>query len=122
MVHRPETTAVKFVEDSKDQEATQKVPCLTILEGAGVGEVYKIENPPILIGRDAGCHIRIWEDEVSRQHAKVDRVNKLWVVADLGSTNGTYVNGTKVDQNPAQRRRQGSHGRCSFPLFLPRLY
>lgn len=50
------------------------------------------------IGRDGGCDLLIEHTTVSRWHARLDRVDGGWVLADAGSTNGTRVNGWRVRQ------------------------
>ena len=93
-----EHTIIKVKPVTKDSESQQKLPCLVVLEGGSVGEVYKIEKNLITLGRDSKCDIVIWEEGVSRQHAKVEKQNQSYVVTDLGSTNGTFVNGAPAMQ------------------------
>jgi predicted component of type VI protein secretion system len=50
------------------------------------------------IGRDGACDLLIEHTTVSRWHARLDRVDGGWVLADAGSTNGTRVNGWRVRQ------------------------
>jgi hypothetical protein len=53
---------------------------------------------PFALGRDSRCS-RVFEDRtVSRVHAQLRWVNGGWVLSDLGSTNGTWVNGWRVDK------------------------
>ncbi len=51
----------------------------------------------VVIGRDAGCAVRLQADDVSRRHARVAPDGDGHVVVDLGSTNGTWVNGREVE-------------------------
>ena len=63
------------------------------------GTQYPITHPVTTIGRE-GCDILLLQDEVvSRQHAQLKWQGQSLVVADLGSTNGTFVNGVQV-QSP----------------------
>ena len=61
---------------------------LTELEGS---QVY-------LIGRSEDCTICIPDDSISKHHAKLAFVGQGWTIADLGSSNGTSVNGQALTQ------------------------
>ncbi|MEU8591871.1 DUF1707 and FHA domain-containing protein [Streptomyces sp. NPDC048664] len=50
----------------------------------------------LLIGRDPASGLRLCHETVSRVHAELSRQDGLWVLRDLGSTNGTTVNGRRV--------------------------
>jgi pSer/pThr/pTyr-binding forkhead associated (FHA) protein len=50
----------------------------------------------VRIGRAATCTIQLSDSYVSEQHARIFRQGDGWVVADMGSTNGTYLNQAKV--------------------------
>jgi hypothetical protein len=55
------------------------------------------DNPyPLRIGRDPASGLRLSHETVSRVHAELRRQGGLWVLRDLGSTNGTTVNGRRV--------------------------
>ncbi|MCK5528422.1 MAG: FHA domain-containing protein [Kiritimatiellae bacterium] len=54
----------------------------------------------VIIGRDISCDIQIVDDESSRKHAKIFSRGEKTVLADLDSTNGTSVNGSKVAEIP----------------------
>ena len=69
-----------------------------VLEGPGLVPGSTIEvRAPTFVGRDAESDIRLDGDEfASARHARIDpRADGVWV-EDLGSTNGTFVNGAKV--------------------------
>jgi sigma-B regulation protein RsbU (phosphoserine phosphatase) len=72
---------------------------LTGLDGAAAGRRYPLQAP-CLIGRDAYNHIIVKDPRVSRQHARVTPEAGGFVVYDLDSANGTFVNGA-----PVRRRR-----------------
>jgi hypothetical protein len=52
------------------------------------------------IGRDAACEIHLDDPMISRQHAEVSHVDGLWWIRDLGSRNGTLVDGQRVTRVP----------------------
>jgi len=60
------------------------------------GEFPVRPNQPVVIGRAAELDIVLVEDMVSRKHAKITLSDGKVLLEDLGSTNGTYVNGEKV--------------------------
>ena len=71
---------------------------LVVLAGASVGEMYKIEIEKTVIGRGQNAQIRLLDDGISREHAQLVIQGERVVLEDLGSTNGTYCNGLKVDR------------------------
>ena len=54
------------------------------------------------IGRSEECDIALPDDSVSRVHARLDRNGEGWMLVDLGSTNGTFVNGQRVGEAPLE--------------------
>jgi pSer/pThr/pTyr-binding forkhead associated (FHA) protein len=50
-----------------------------------------------IIGRSADCDIVVFNETVSRRHAALRRDGDAWLLVDLGSKNGTWVNGVAVD-------------------------
>jgi diguanylate cyclase (GGDEF)-like protein len=76
-----------------------KRPCLVVIAGQHLGEIFPIEGE-IIIGRDPDAQLRLHEDEgVSRRHARVTKVADGALLADLGSQNGTWVDGERVQQH-----------------------
>lgn len=55
---------------------------------------------PLILGRGEDCDAILQGAETSRHHAELSLLGSLWVLRDLGSTNGCYVNGTRVEQAP----------------------
>lgn len=51
-----------------------------------------------ILGRSRGCEIQVLHDFVSRRHARIVKRGACWTVEDLGSTNGTWVNGRRVQR------------------------
>ncbi|CAM5562149.1 FHA domain-containing protein OS=Streptomyces tendae OX=1932 GN=GUR47_31580 PE=4 SV=1 [Streptomyces tendae] len=72
---------------------------------------------PLRIGRDPASGLRLSHDTVSRVHAELSRQGGMWVLRDLGSTNGTTVNGRRVIGAAVVREGdQVGFGRMSFRL------
>lgn len=70
---------------------------LKVLSGQNVGKSYTIHNSETVIGRSAKCDIQIPSDNISKQHAKIVVDPHKVVLADLNSTNGSFVNGIQVE-------------------------
>src|SRR5688572_2237898 len=68
-------------------------------------EAAPVDGPPgrvvpldgeLTLGRRAPCDVTLRDDAVSARHARIVGQNGLWRLEDLGSTNGTYLNGRRV--------------------------
>ncbi len=64
--------------------------------GPTIGKVFPLEAPEITIGRESTNAVTINDVEVSRKHARLELRGNSYVIQDLGSTNGTFVNGQRV--------------------------
>lgn len=72
------------------------LPTFMIQEAYGTSHEYLMKKKSIIIGRDAQCDIVIDKGETSRQHAKVMRKDNGFIIEDLKSANGTFVNSEPV--------------------------
>lgn len=75
----------------------KEYPLLIAQAGPLEGQRWKIKSE-LLIGRDSDCHIVIPMRQVSRHHTRVYSGDEGAVVEDLGSKNGTYINGKLVNE------------------------
>ena len=64
--------------------------------GPTVGALYPLEAEAISIGRDASNTIQINDAEISRRHSRLQFQGGKYVIEDVGSTNGTHVNGQRI--------------------------
>ena len=76
---------------------------LVVVEGEDTGRVYDL-GARTTMGREEGNDVKIGDPMASRQHALIERVGDAYQVTDLGSSNGTLVNGQRVNQYPLQPR------------------
>jgi pSer/pThr/pTyr-binding forkhead associated (FHA) protein len=72
---------------------------LSVSSGAQAGREFDLMGPRFVIGRESDCDFQIDDEKASRHHAAINRTpeGQLWI-EDLGSTNGTYVNGQPIPQ------------------------
>ncbi len=71
---------------------------LRFMEGVRTGRLVEIESSSFIIGRDIKCDLMLDEDGVSREHCKIIKEGDDYLIKDLGSTNGVYVNGKKIEE------------------------
>jgi serine phosphatase RsbU (regulator of sigma subunit) len=74
------------------------MPHLVFVAGPNAGRRYKLGDGDYVIGRRSDCQIFVPDMRVSRQHARLRRENGSWQLEDLGSNNGTFVNGSRIQQ------------------------
>jgi hypothetical protein len=96
---------------SNGAAATGK-PRLVGLAGVVSGETFPLDEA-FSVGREEGNSLALTQDTtVSRRHARVEPLNGGWAVVDAGSSNGTYVNGTRVSNaqplSPGDEIQMGS--------------
>jgi len=78
--------------------ATQQA-LLLVLSGPRLGTRTVLSDIPIEIGRGSNSGLVLDADSVSRRHAKIEPIGAGHRLTDLGSTNGTYVNGLRVKEH-----------------------
>lgn len=68
------------------------------LSGAQRGQLFTL-SPTSTIGNDPACTVVLHDRFMSGKHAEIKAENGIWVLKDLGSTNGTYVNNRRVERH-----------------------
>ena len=72
------------------------VPSLVALEGPLVGRSIDLDEPVVSIGREASNDIRLDDPYVSRHHCVIKNDGQAYLIEDLASANGTYLDGARV--------------------------
>lgn len=72
-------------------------PALVVSKGPDAGERFVLAGEIVTIGRDPASDIFLNDITVSRRHARIDRTDSGFVLGDVGSLNGTYVNGERIE-------------------------
>ncbi|MCB9868603.1 MAG: FHA domain-containing protein [Planctomycetes bacterium] len=71
---------------------------LEILDGDRAGELIALGSQTVTIGRRQGNTVVLHDEKVSGQHASISNEGGQWVLKDLGSTNGTLMEGRRIDE------------------------
>jgi len=102
------------------------VSLLYVIQGRNRGTRYDltVHSGAVSIGREAGNTIQLDDNEVSRRHAEIRRVGESFTVADLKSSNGTFVNNRRIERADLRSGDQILVGRsvlafASEPADLP---
>ncbi|MDY0087268.1 MAG: FHA domain-containing protein [Coriobacteriia bacterium] len=100
-----EGTTESFAPVGAGEESTPRAPvleahgpALVVLKGPEVGERFFLDRPELTVGRDTEAGIFLNDVTVSRSHAVLHFSGGKVTVSDVGSLNGTFVNGERVDE------------------------
>ncbi|MCB0077086.1 MAG: FHA domain-containing protein [Anaerolineales bacterium] len=76
---------------------TVRYPKLTIIHGTNQQQEYLLDGKPVLIGRGQDCDVPLQDFYASRHHCWIEQEDDgSWLLRDLGSKNGTLLNGVRV--------------------------
>lgn len=94
---------------------------LVVVRGPGAGSRYLLDRDATTIGRHPEAHVFLDDVTVSRRHALVRREADGFVVEDLGSLNGTYVAGSRVERHRLEAGDELQVGRFKLVFLLGRI-
>ena len=80
---------------------------LIVVQGKPEGKTIPLALPQFKIGRGEGCQLRPNNDQVSREHALFEVTSDSLFLQDLGSRNGTELNGKKLNAHEPTRLKNG---------------
>lgn len=96
------TTAIKPVDQSEEKRARRQAVIL-VMTGPTTGQTIYLETKDLwTLGRGTNCDLILQETSVSRNHCEIRFRDQHWHVQDLGSSNGTWINGERIDSRPLQ--------------------
>ena len=95
-----QTAILGFDQETINRElakAKEQPACLILIRGTPQGHRFFITTDEMIIGRDPKADISIPDASISRKHAKITREGTVIKIEDLGSQNGTVVNGKRLE-------------------------
>lgn len=123
---RPQATALETLPDLEKALATQSMeitlsdlsqPRLTVITSSRTWEVPLSDE--VLIGRDTNCAVEIKSKRVSRQHARISRQGRGFLLTDLNSTNGTWYRDRRITTHTLRPGDTFQIGSASFEFKGP---
>jgi len=81
---------------------------------------FTLDDLPVIIGRSVDAGVRLSDPTVSRRHCGIEEMEGVLVVRDLGSRNGTYVNGYRITEALLMPGHKLSMGASCFHVFYER--
>lgn len=90
---------------------------LVVVRGPNAGARFLLDRDKTTVGRHPDCEIFLHDVTVSRRHSEIHRHDRTFELRDLGSLNGTYVNGERTDQRELESGDELQIGRFKL-LFL----
>ena len=92
-----DTTTLHPIPTTQPQPVTAWLVVTTAATPGAVGRSFRLSVDEATVGRSPEAQVRLMEEGVSRRHARIVRTSEgRFELTDLGSTNGTYLNGTKL--------------------------
>jgi two-component system cell cycle response regulator len=93
---------------------------LTVLRGPNAGGLFTLDGPRTLIGRSSEAQVMLTDAAMSRRHSAIARTPEGYFIEDLGSANGTIVDGVKIAEltqlHDGSRIEVGAHTLLRFGL------
>ncbi len=120
----PGATTDKMRVEAEAPELPQLAPLprnlrfsLAVIAGSQAGTVFPISKPRVYLGRGSTMDIQLKDAEVSRRHAMLEIRGEEGTITDLGSTNGTYVDGVRVERATIGHQKEFTLGSTTL-MFL----
>jgi len=92
------TSPVTMPPEFRGQAGQRDRAYLVVLSGPNVGEMFKLNQDSVVIGRGRGADVQVLEEGISRRHASLHMSKNRVLLRDLGSRNGTFVNGKPIQK------------------------
>jgi len=111
--------SIASIRDVPISSSNQEKACLVVIYPTGpmLRGQYLLSRSEYLIGRSPECDIIVDRQPVSRRHARLKRNKHHWTVQDLGSTNGLFIDGSRLEPSGPHRLNDGDQLRVGDTIF-----
>ncbi len=89
---------------------------IRVIQGPDKGRIFDLREGDNIVGRENGATIVLNDQTASRAHACINVDNRLSLLSDVGSANGTFLNGVKITHSTGLKR--GDQVRCGSTLLV----
>lgn len=121
---QPDTDQIKLAEsESPELPALAPLPddirySVAVIAGGQAGHVFKISKPRSYLGRGTAMDIQVRDSEVSRKHAMIEIRGDVVTLVDLGATNGTFVEGMRIESAEIANQTEFTVGSTTLMLII----
>ncbi len=109
----------QLIDEAAQEPASGSRAELTGLSSGVSGQSFGLGSTRIVVGRANNCDLRIDDSSVSSEHARIVKDSAGWRVVNLLSTNGTFVNDSKVSSSAIANGDRLRFGRVEFRFYDP---
>jgi diguanylate cyclase (GGDEF)-like protein len=109
-----DSTVVTVISDAPEGPNNPREACLVVINGVDLGKKFSLAQDSTMIGRSSKVDIQVDEDSISRNHAVIENRDDSYVLQDLESTNGTFVNDRPVTE---ETLRDGDQIKIGSTIF-----
>ena len=92
---------------------------LAVERGEEAGKRIELKEFPVVLGRDPKCDVVVKDKETSRRHMRIKKRGRLYILEDLDSRNGTFVNGDKIINTTIKSGDKILLGTTELVFFAP---
>jgi len=104
---------------TKNMESDEDFWAWLVPQGMGLKSGFPINKDIMTIGRDVSCEILLNNEQVSRKHAELLRITDGYLLRDLGSTNGVFINGQRIQEKFLNPGDMITIGELQFLFQMP---
>lgn len=123
---RPTTDVIHLDPEAPELPSLPPLPrdlrlSLAVIAGSQAGSVFPVGAPRLFLGRGSNMDVQLKDAEVSRRHAMFEVRGEEATIVDLGSTNGTYVSGERVERATVANQKEFTLGSTTLMFIVTKV-